>query len=109
VEAFYLEIRQVHIASIILSGLLLLVRGVALNALGWSWVMAWPVRILSWTIDTVLLTTALMLMTIIRQFPFIDSWLTIKVLLVILYILLGYTALRGRTSGKRWASLGGAV
>lgn len=108
-EPFYLEIRTVHIGSVILSGLLLLARGLACNIAGAAWVTAWPVRYLSYTIDTVLLTAALMLMTIIQQFPFVDSWLTMKVLLLLVYILLGYRALRGRTPQVRWASLAGAA
>ena len=107
-EAFYLEIRAVHIGSVMLSGLLMLVRGLAYNGLGASWVKAWPVRVLSYTIDTVLLTGALMLTTIIQQFPFVDGWLTMKVLMLVAYIMLGYHALRGRSARIRWASLAGA-
>lgn len=40
-------------------------------------------RILSWTIDTTLLSAALMLMTIVRQYPFVHGWLTVKVLLLV--------------------------
>ena len=108
-EHFYLEIRAVHIGAIILSGAVLLLRGLVHNMLNASWVMAWPIRTLSYTIDTVLLTAALMLMTIVRQVPFVDSWLTMKVMLVLLYITLGYLALRGATERVRWASLGGAA
>ena len=108
-EAFYLEIRAVHIGAVILSGLLMLLRGVARNAFGASWVMAWPVRTLSYTIDTVLLTAALMLTTIIQQYPFVDGWLTMKVLLLVVYIMLGYNGLRGRTPQIRWASLASAA
>ena len=108
-EQFYLEIRAVHIGAVILSGALLLLRGLVHNLLNASWVMAWPIRTLSYTIDTVLLTAALMLMTIVRQVPFVDSWLTMKVMLVLLYITLGYMALRGATERVRWASLGGAA
>ena len=108
-EAFYLEIRNVHIVAIMLSGLLMLTRGLVHNAFGASWVMSWPVRTLSYTIDTVLLTAALMLTTIIQQYPFVDGWLTTKVLLLVVYIVLGYTALRGSTPQLRWASLGGAA
>ena len=104
-EAFYLEIRAVHIGAVALSGLLMLLRGVAHNWLGASWVMATPVRVLSYTIDTVLLTAALMLTTIVRQYPFVDGWLTMKVLLLVAYIILGYRALRGRNDRVRWASL----
>jgi len=108
-ETFYLEIRTVHIGAVILSGLLMLLRGCAYNGFGANWVMAWPVRTLSYTIDTVLLTAALMLTTIIHQYPFVDSWLTMKVLLLVVYIILGYNALRARTAHIRWASLAGAA
>ena len=108
-ELYYLEIRAVHIGAIILSGAVLLLRGVTHNLLNASWVMAWPIRTLSYTIDTVLLTAAVMLMTIVRQVPFVDSWLTIKVMLVLLYIFLGYMALWSPTKRARWASLGGAA
>ena len=108
-EQYYLEIRAVHIGAIILSGALLLLRGVLHNLLSASWVMAWPIRALSYTIDTVLLTAAVMLMAIVRQVPFVDSWLTMKVMLVLVYIVLGYMALRGATKRARWASLGAAA
>ena len=53
-------------------------------------------------VDTVLLTSALMLTTIIRQYPFVQGWLTLKVLLLIAYIVLGSIALkRGRTRRTR--------
>ena len=108
-EQYYLEIRAVHIGTVMLSGAVLLLRGMAHNLLNASWAMAWPIRALSYTIDTVLLTAALMLMTIVRQVPFVDSWLTMKVMLVLVYIYLGYMALRGATKRARWASLGAAA
>jgi uncharacterized membrane protein SirB2 len=108
-EEFYLEIRAIHIGAVTFSGLLMLLRGVAHNWLGANWVMAWPVKALSYTIDTVLLTAALMLTTIIRQYPFVDGWLTMKVLLLVIYIVLGYRALRGQRARARWASLIGAA
>jgi len=108
-EEFYLQIRAIHIGAVTLSGLLMLLRGVAHNWLGAKWVTAWPVKALSYTIDTVLLTAALMLTTIIQQFPFVDAWLTMKVLLLVVYILLGYRALRGQTARGRWMSLAAAA
>lgn len=98
---FYPQIRAVHIAAVVLSGLLFLVRGGAVQ-LGASWAMAAPLRYLSYTIDTVLLTAALMLATIIHQFPFVQGWLTAKVLLLVVYVVLGSFALkRGRTRAVR--------
>ena len=98
-ELFYLEIRTVHIVSALASGALFLLRAGGFNLLGASWAMATPVRYLGYTIDTVLLTAALMLMTITKQVPFETDWLTVKLLLLGLYVILAWTAL-GRSSRK---------
>ncbi|MGD9743763.1 MAG: SirB2 family protein [Dongiaceae bacterium] len=98
---FHPEIRFVHIAAVIASGSLFLLRGLALFA-GAGWAMAMPLRLSSHVIDTVLLTTALMLMTVVRQYPFVDDWLTVKVAFLIVYIVLGSVALRsGATRAVR--------
>src|SRR4030095_8956613 len=98
---FYPQIKAVHIAAVAASGLLFLLRGAAFQ-FGLSWAMEAPLRYLSYTIDTVLLTAALMLATILRQFPFVQGWLTAKVLLLVVYVVLGSLALkRGRTRAVR--------
>lgn len=99
---FYPEIRLVHIAAVLASGAVFLLRGFGLFLVGSRWAMAAPVRYLSYTIDTVLLTAALMLTTIVRQYPFVHAWLTVKVLLLIVYVALGITAFReGRPKAVR--------
>src|SRR5690606_8715563 len=101
---FYLEIRLVHIAAVLASGGLFLVRGLAAFA-GAGWAMTAPLRYLSYTIDTVLLTAALMLMTIVQQYPFVHGWLTMKVSLLIVYVALGVVAFRlGPTRAVRIGS-----
>jgi uncharacterized membrane protein SirB2 len=93
----YPQIKLVHIAAVLTSGLLFLIRGAAVNA-GQGWAMAAPLRYLSYAIDTILLTAALMLATLIHQYPFVNGWLTTKVLLLVVYIVLGTYALkRGST------------
>lgn len=100
-EVFYPEIRLVHISAVIASGTLFFLRGLALHA-GAGWAKAAPWRYLSYTVDTVLLTAALMLTTILQQYPFVDSWLTVKVLLLGVYIALGIVAFwAGRTRAVR--------
>ena len=91
-EEFYPQIRAVHIWSVVASGALFALRGGAFNLLGAAWPKALPARLLSWTIDTTLLTAALMLMTVVRQYPFVDHWLTVKVTLLVVYIGLGTVA-----------------
>ena len=98
---FYPQIKAVHIAAVMASGLLFLVRGAAVQ-LGAAWAMAAPLRYMSYAIDTALLTAALMLATILHQFPFVQGWLTAKVLLLIVYVVLGSFALkRSRTRAVR--------
>lgn len=100
---FYSQIKWVHVAAVTCSGLLFFVRGLALNT-GAAWPMTAPLRYLSYTIDTILLTAALMLATILHQYPFVHHWLTVKVVLLIVYVVLGSFALkRGRTQQTRIA------
>jgi uncharacterized membrane protein SirB2 len=106
---FYPQIKLVHVTTVLLSGGLFLVRGLAVQ-LGQAWAMAAPLRYTSYAIDTVLLTAALLLTTILRQYPFVHSWLTAKVALLIVYIVLGSFALkRGRTRAVRAACFAGAL
>lgn len=97
---FYGEIRLVHIAAVLLSGGLFLVRGLALVA-SESWARAAPLRYAGYTADTVLLTAALMLMTIVQQYPVIHAWLTVKLLLLFVYVALGMNAF-WRSSTRAW-------
>ena len=54
----------------------------------------------------VLLAAALMLTTVIHQYPFQAGWLTMKVCLLVVYVVLGSIALkRGRTQAVRVVAL----
>lgn len=98
---FYPDIKWVHICAVIASGSLFALRGAGVLA-GARWPMWAPLRYLTYTIDTVLLTAALMLVTILHQYPFVQAWLTVKVLLLVVYIVLGTFALkRARTPRGR--------
>lgn len=106
---FYPQIKLVHILAVTGSGLLFFCRGLALQ-FGASWPRAAPVRYLSYTIDTTLLTAALMLMTALHQYPLVQSWLTVKVILVVVYIALGVMALsRRRTKRTNWICFVAAI
>lgn len=93
-EEFYLDIRGIHIGAVIASGSLFLIRAIGHNLLNAKWPMASPLRFLVWSVDTILLTAALMLMTIVRQYPFVDAWLTVKVVLLVAYVVIGWWAFR---------------
>ena len=84
----------------------------ALFVLRWVWMLGdsallqrrW-VRTIPHVIDTVLLASAIALTLILHQYPFVNGWLTAKVLALLLYILLGGIALRyGRNKRIRTAA-----
>lgn len=108
-EEFYLQIRLVHIGAVFASGALFLLRAIGHNLIGAQWPMALPLRLIVWTVDTTLLTAALILMTIVQQFPFVDSWLTMKLLLLVAYIMLGWWAFRADRKSTRLWSMGVAA
>jgi uncharacterized membrane protein SirB2 len=106
---FYPQIKWVHIAAVLASGTIFLLRGLAVQADA-RWPMAAPVRYLSYGIDTVLLTAALMLLAILPGAIYANGWLTVKLTLLVAYIVLGTIALkRGRTRGVRLGSFVAAL
>lgn len=106
---FYLPIKNVHIAAVLFSGALFFLRGLLLFS-GRTWAMSAPVRYLSYCIDTVLLTAALMLATILPSAVFANGWLSMKLSLLLVYVLLGTFALkRGRSVRTRWICFVAAI
>ncbi|MGH8123312.1 MAG: SirB2 family protein [Rudaea sp.] len=106
---FYLQIKIVHVACVMLSGSLFTARGLMMLA-GSRYTDHRLLRFASYAIDTTLLVSALLLVSILRQYPFVQSWLTVKVLLLIVYIVLGVFALRrGRTRAVRGGFLAAAL
>lgn len=106
---YYLALRHVHIACAIVSVALFVLRGGLMIAES-RWLQILPLRVLPHIIDTVLLTTALMLTTVVHQYPFVQGWLTVKVVLLVVYIVLGSIAIkRGRTRPIRIAAFVAAL
>ena len=98
---FYPQIKAVHIAMVLASGLLFALRGAGVLA-GMRWPMRLPVKLLSYTIDTTLLTAALMLFTMLPKAMFANGWLATKLVLLVVYIGLGTFALkRAKTRRSR--------
>jgi len=97
----YPQIKFMHVSCVILSGSLFALRGLMMLA-GSRFTNHAALRYLSYAIDTTLLTAAVMLVTMLHQYPFVQAWLTVKVLLLAVYIVLGVFALRrGRTRRVR--------
>jgi uncharacterized membrane protein SirB2 len=106
---WYLGLRQAHIGFALLSVSIFTLRGLLMLANSARVHSAW-LRYPSYTVDTLLLTAALMLTTVIHQYPFQASWLTMKVGLLVVYIVLGSIALkRGRTRAIRGVAFAAAL
>ena len=106
---YYLALRNIHIACAILTITLFVLRG-GLMLANSPWQQNMVLRYLPHAVDTVLLTTALMLTSVIHQYPFAAGWLTTKVVLLVVYIVLGSIALkRGRTKQIRVAAFVAAL
>ncbi|HUY83340.1 MAG TPA: SirB2 family protein [Steroidobacteraceae bacterium] len=106
--AHFPQILAVHVGSVVLSGTLFSVRA-SLRIAGRGATANWAaLRYASYVIDSALLAAAVLLTLIIRQYPFVEAWLTAKVLLLAVYVVLGSIALkRARTrAGCAAATLG---
>jgi uncharacterized membrane protein SirB2 len=107
--AWYLQILWTHIGCVIASGSLFFARGCMMLA-GLPAANHIALRRASVVIDATLLAAAIALTTIIHQYPFVQAWLTVKVVLLVVYIVLGTFALRrGRTLATRGVCFAAAV
>jgi uncharacterized membrane protein SirB2 len=105
---FYPQIRLVHMTAALTSGGFFALRALSL-LFGMSWPRLAAVRYLSYTIDTVLLTAALTLLTILPANVFANGWLWVKICFVIGYIVLAIIAFRPQRSTRNRAILIGAA
>ena len=97
----YVILKYTHVAAVVASFTLFFVRGLWMMTAPEKLAVRW-VRVVPHVIDTVLLVSAIALAAITAQYPFVQPWLTAKVLALPVYILLGTVAIRrGRTRHVR--------
>lgn len=94
-------IKDIHVATVLIS--------IAVFVLRFYWMIVEsrlltikPVKIIPHVNDSILLVSAIALAVQLEQYPFVDHWLTVKVVALLLYILLGTIALkRGKKKSIR--------
>ena len=91
--AWYPAVRLTHISLVLISGTLFALRGLAVLG-GHAWAMHRAVRRLSYCIDTGLLSAAILLLLVLHLNPFVTAWLLTKIVLLLLYVVLGTLALK---------------
>ncbi|MCC2655446.1 MAG: hypothetical protein K0Q76_554 [Panacagrimonas sp.] len=97
---YYPQIKAVHVYVAVATGSLYLLRGLLAVTGRESIALCAPVRYASYSVDTVLLTSALMLHSMLPAAAFSNGWLRAKLLLIIVYIALGVFTLH-RARGPR--------
>jgi uncharacterized membrane protein SirB2 len=105
VTEFYSEVRLVHMLMALASGSLLFIHGLIPMRHSVGLFSQW-LRYLRYGVDSILITAALMLTNIVQQYPFINSWLSVKFVLLVVYLSLGqilfYTARSGQQRFIAW-------
>lgn len=105
----YALVKIAHISSVVLSFGLFFLRGIWMQCAPQRMQSRW-VRILPHIIDTVLLTSAVTMVIMSRQYPGVEPWLTAKVVALLVYIYLGLVAFRfGRDQRVRRIAWGSAL
>lgn len=97
---FYPQILWLHMACVVASVSLFLFRGGLVQAGLGQIALSAPLRYLSYSIDSVLLMAALMLLTILPHAMFANHWLTVKLALLPVYVVLGVYAMKRGSSAR---------
>lgn len=95
----FIWVKHLHVTCVGVSIGMFVVRG-ALELLSWPWRQWRLLRVAPHLVDTALLGSALWMAWRTGQYPFVDTWLTAKVLALLAYIVLGKFAL-GQNTPKR--------
>ncbi|MBU3724699.1 MAG: regulator SirB [Burkholderiaceae bacterium] len=99
----YPALLTLHLTSVVLSIAIFSIRSIGVVVLQQGWPMAGSWRTLSVVVDVVLLAAGSILWITMSHNPLKESWLGVKLLLLLVYIVLGSYALkRAKTlAGKR--------
>lgn len=104
----YVLLKHLHISCAAASYALFLLRGIWMLRDSPLMQRRW-VKVAPHMVDTLLLASALALAYTISQYPFVEGWLTAKVAALLLYIALGFVALKlGKSKAMRLSAWLGA-
>jgi uncharacterized membrane protein SirB2 len=95
----YLLLKHLHVTCVVLSISGFVMRGVWMMRES-PWLQKKWVRVAPHIIDTILLGSAILLAMQIRQYPFVQNWLTAKVLALLAYIVIGAIGLKYGSTKK---------
>ena len=98
---YYLLIKHLHMSLVGLSISILVIRtGFNLGSINWR--KRWPwLNVLPHIVDSLLLLSGITLATLIKQYPFVNGWISLKLLLLLVYIGLGSYVLKKAKTRKQ--------
>ncbi len=100
----YSFVKGLHVSCVALSYAGFFARGILMMRAA-PMLQARSVRIVPHVVDTVLLASAIALSVMSQRYPFVEPWLTAKIVALVLYIVVGTVALRrGNTRRRRIAA-----
>jgi uncharacterized membrane protein SirB2 len=105
---WYLTIKNIHLSCAVLTFISFSVRSLWMILDSPLLEQRW-VKILPHFIDILLLTTGILLVIMLHQYPGVETWLTVKLVALLVYIIIGSIALKhGKTKTIRVIALIGA-
>ena len=98
---FYLALKNLHLICVVLSGSGFFMRGLWMLSDSPRLNLRW-VRVVPHVVDTLLLGSAIAMAVLSAQYPWVQDWLTAKLIGLLAYILCGMMALRrGKSKATR--------
>lgn len=104
----YLPLKHTHLLLVALSLGLFIIRGTALQ-MNAGWLNKKIVKIAPHVIDSFLLLTGAMLTLAVSQYPITDHWLSVKMLLLVGYIVMGIKMMRSSQAMLQRSYFAGAI
>jgi uncharacterized membrane protein SirB2 len=105
----YEIVKHTHLTAIALSVLLFLWRFYLLSSQSQMLQKKW-LKVLPHLVDTILIISALILCVLLKQYPFVDAWVTEKLLALLMYVFMVTLALRlAKTVLMRTVGVIGAI
>lgn len=106
---YFVSLRTLHVAAVAVSISLFVFRA-GLRLADAALLQNRFLRVAPHVVDTVLLASAVLLTLIVHEYPFVNGWLTAKVVGLAAYVVLGSIAIRrGRTPAVRATALVAAL
>ncbi|MGR6874474.1 SirB2 family protein [Pseudomonas sp. HK3] len=107
-ESLYAPLKHTHLLLVSISIFYFALRGGS-KLLKKQWQDKLAVRISAYTIDSFLLLTGVLLMFATSQYPIAQSWLTVKLIVLVGYIVFGIKAMKSNTQVIQSGYLAAAI